>query len=520
MTRVPAPTSLIPPPLPGCTPLFDAAATREADARATRDHRLPSILLMERAGLTTAELIRDRFPDSRAVRILVGPGNNGGDGMVIARHLSERGWEVRVEAPGAREPAGADASVMVAAAATLGIPVQPFTPAPPRPGEVLVDALLGTGASGPPRGPLGEAVAWLAGLDHDRIVAVDIPSGVLADTGEVPAPAPRAALTATYHADMVGLRVAPGRGHAGEVVVVDIGIPSKVGLTPAAWLAGAGAAAAIPAKGAAADKYRSGAVLVVGGATGLTGAPALAARATLRAGAGLTVAAVPAAVQPAVAAQLLEVMCAPLPDEGGHLTAAATAEVAAQSRRVDALAIGPGLGRAEATTPVVLTVLKRILLPAVVDADGLWHLGDEPERIAGRPAPTVLTPHAGEAARLLGVSREDVEARRLDAARTLARRSGAVVVLKGPGTISAAPDGTTIVNDTGSATLATAGSGDVLTGIVAAALAKGMPPLAAAAASVALHGLAGDLAGHGDGTVASDVIAALPAARAAAREAA
>lgn len=512
---MPPAASPVPPPLPGCTPLFDAAAVREADARATRDHRLPSILLMERAGLATADLIRSRFPGASSALILVGPGNNGGDGMVIARHLGEAGWRVRVEAPGGREPAGADASVMVAAASSLGIAVEPFRAHRPEAGEVVVDALLGTGATGAPRGELGEAVAWMAQLRHDRIVAVDIPSGVAADTGRVAAVAPRAALTATYHADMVGLRVAPGREHSGDVVVVDIGIPSAVALTPAAWLAGAGAAAAVPAKGAGADKYRSGAVLVVAGAPGLTGAACLAARATLRAGAGLTVAAVPAVVQPAVAAQLLEVMCAPVPDHDGHLAPASVDEIMAQSRRVDALAVGPGLGRADATTRAVAAVLDAVRLPAVVDADGLWHLGDAPEAVAARGAPTVLTPHAGEAARLLGVERAQVEAGRLEAARALAGRSGAVVVLKGPGTITASPGGDVIVNDTGSAALATAGTGDVLTGVIAACLAKGMDPFHAAAAGVALHGAAGDIAGHGDGTIASDVIAALPAARAA-----
>lgn len=512
MSDVPPAASLTPVPLPGCTPLFDAAAVREADARATRDHHLPSILLMERAGLETARLILRRFPDAGAALILVGPGNNGGDGMVVARHLAEAGWSVRAVAPGGRAPAGADAATMAAAAASIGIAVEEFAPIAPAPGTVVVDALLGTGAVGAPRGALGDAVEWLAGLRDTAVVAVDIPSGVASDTGTVAAAAPWATLTVTYHADMVGLRVAPGRAHSGEVVVADIGIPRQVALTPAAWLAGPAAARAIPPKGADADKYRSGAVLVVAGSPGLTGAAALAARATLRAGAGLTVVAAPASVQQVVAAHLLEVMCAGVPDEDGHLTARSVDEVVAQAARVDALAIGPGLGRAHATTGAVTAILGAVALPAVVDADGLWHLGDAPEVLAGREMPTVLTPHTGEAARLLGVERSAVDAGRLEAARELARRSGAVVVLKGPGTITAAPDGTAIVNDTGSAALATAGSGDVLTGVVAANLARGMAPVPAAAAAVALHGSAGDLAGGGDGTVASDVLEALPAA--------
>jgi NAD(P)H-hydrate epimerase len=296
------------------------------------------------------------------------------------------------------------------------------------------------------------------------------------------------------------------------VIVADIGIPSAVAVPAAAWLVGEGAIAAIPPKAAAGDKYGAGAVLVVAGSPGLTGAASLASRSALRAGAGLVVVATPAGVQPAVAAHLLEVMTAPLPDEGGHLAPASVEAVAEQARRVSALALGPGLGRAEATTAAVAEVLRRVDLPAVVDADGLWHLGDEPERAGARAAAAVLTPHAGEAARLLGRSREEVEAGRLEAALDLAERSRAIAVLKGPGTIVAAPDGRVAVEAGGSPALATAGTGDVLTGAVAAFLSKGVEPFAAAAAAVAVHARAGELAGRGDGTIASDVLEALPEA--------
>jgi NAD(P)H-hydrate epimerase len=344
------------------------------------------------------------------------------------------------------------------------------------------------------------------------VVAVDVPSGVDADTGRVAGAAVRADLTVTYHGDMVGLRVAPGSGCAGRVILADIGIPAAVAVPAAAWLVGEGAVAEIPRKAASADKYASGAVLVVAGSPGLTGAAAMASRAALRAGAGLAVVATPAAVQPAVAAHLLEVMSAPLPDEDGHLGPGSVDAVVEQAQRVTAIAIGPGLGRAAATTAAVADVLRRVELPAVVDADGLWHLGEEPEIAGRRSAPAVLTPHAGEAARLLGRPRAEVEAARLDAARELAARSRAIVVLKGPGTIVAAPDGRIAVDGGGTPALATAGTGDVLTGAVAAALAKGVEPFAAAAAAVAGHARAGELAGRGDGTIASDVLEALPEA--------
>jgi len=500
-----------PAPLPGCTPLFDSAALREADRRAGTDHAMPSILLMERAGLATADAARAAFPGLRAALILVGGGNNGGDGMVVARHLAEAGWEVEVAAPGGRGPESADGAVMTAIASSMGIRVETWAPGPAGEGRLVVDALLGTGSSGAPRGRLGEAAAWAAECGAP-VLAVDVPSGVEADTGRVPGAAVRAELTVTYHGDKLGLRVAPGSAHAGRVVVADIGIPSAVEIPPSAWLAGPGAVAAVPPKAPHGDKYAAGAVLVVAGSPGLTGAACLAARATLRAGAGLTVLAVPAPVQPAVAAQLVEVMSAAVPHEDGHLVLASVERVVAEAGRASALALGPGLGRAGTTTAAVEEILHRVELPAVVDADGLWHLGDDPGRLAARAAPTVLTPHAGEAGRLLGRPRQEVEGDRLAAARELAERSRAVVVLKGAGTLVAAPDGPLAVSAGGSAALATAGTGDVLTGAVAAFLAKGMDPFAAATAAVAAHARAAEVAGRGDGTVASDVLEALPEA--------
>ena len=504
--------SSVPAPLEGCTPLFDAAAMREADRRSAGDHAIPSIILMERAGLAAADAIRDAHPGAREAVVVVGSGNNGGDGMVVARHLAEAGWSVRVLAPGGAPPRTPDAATMAAVAASIGIAVEPLDPAWAAPaGAVVVDAVLGAGAAGAPREPAAAAVRWIA-AHPGPVVALDVPSGVEADTGRAEGPCVRAGLTVTFHGDMTGLRVTPGADACGRVVVADIGVPSAVTLAPAAWLAGPGAARAVPSKAAGADKYASGAVLVVAGSPGLTGAACLAARATLRAGAGLTVVAAPAGVQPLIAAHLLEVMCAPVPDEDGHLAPASVDEVMAQARRASAVAIGPGLGRAPATTEALLALLERMDRPVVLDADGLWHLGDAPERVAARALPTVLTPHSGEAARLLGRERAEVEADRLGSARERARRADAVVVLKGRATLSAAPDGTVVVNGTGSPALATAGTGDVLTGTIAAFLAKGMDPLPAAAAAGAGHGAAGERAARGDGTIASDVLEALPEA--------
>jgi len=502
----------LPPPLPGCTPLFDATALRESDRRASDDHAMPSILLMERAGLAAAEAILARHPARREALVLAGAGNNGGDGYVVARHLAEAGWEVEIAAPDPEAAGSPDAATMRAIAATLGLRPRRADPGPLRAERrLVVDALLGTGTRGAPRGPTAALIAALEGAAAP-VVALDVPSGVEADTGRAPGAAVRAELTVTFHGDKLGLRVEPGLALAGEVLVADIGIPASVAAAPVGWLAGPGAVAAVPPKAAAGDKYAAGAVLVVGGSTGLTGAPTMAARATLRAGAGLAVVAVPESVQPAVAGQLLEVMSAGLPEEDGALGPGSREAALAQARRVSAVAIGPGLGRAEATTEFLESLLATLDRPVVLDADGLWHLGEEPERLQRRPAPTVITPHAGEAARLLGWARADVEARRLDAARELADRAQAVVVLKGAGTLTCEALGPVIVNGTNTPALASAGTGDVLTGVIAAYLAKGLPALVAAAAGVAVHGRAGQLAGRGDGTLAGDVIEALPRA--------
>ncbi len=466
-----------PAPVPRCLPLFDGGATRDADRRATARHGIPSLLLMERAGLESARAILDAHPDARRAVVLVGAGNNGGDGMVVARHLAEAGWRVEVMSPDGAPPSTQDAHLMSNVALGLGVPLRPFDPGAMRSADaVLVDALLGTGTRGAPREPIASMVAWARGWPGP-VVALDVPTGVDADTGVVAGAAVRADLTVTFHGDKVGLRVAPGREHAGRVRVLDIGIPSAVLSDPSAWL--------VPAsKPAAGEKYGAGAVLVVAGAPGLTGAGVLASLAALRAGAGLAVAAVPAPVQPLMAPLMLEVMCAPVAHEDGNLSAASVDEVLRQAGRVSAIALGPGLGRAPGTTAAVSGILERAELPLVLDADGLWHLEGRPEMLAARRAATVITPHAGEAARLLGWERARVEAGRRAAATELAARGGVTVVLKGPGTIVADASGALLVAEGGGPSLSTAGSGDVLTGIIAAALAKGMAPTIAAAAGV------------------------------------
>ncbi|MCB0872220.1 MAG: NAD(P)H-hydrate dehydratase [Thermoleophilia bacterium] len=501
---MPTARSALPAPLPGCTPLFDAAAMRDADLRAERDHHLPTILLMEQAGRRTAEAILTRWAQVRSAVILVGSGNNGGDGMVIARHLFEAGWDVRVRSATGTAPAEGDAGLMSRIAASLGLTCEAFSASDLPPDAVLVDALLGTGSTGAPREsilPLVEAAVAHGG----PVVAVDLPTGVDSDTGEVAGDAVRADLTCTYHGDKLGLHVAPGLHHAGEVMVLDIGAPVPVPSTPVAWLAGEETLAAMPGKSAGGDKYRAGAVLTIAGSQGMVGAGVLASRAALRAGAGLVVAAAPAEVQPQMATMMPEVMVAPIPDEAGKLDAASVDETVRQAARVGAVVLGPGLGRSTATTGAVQAMLHRIGHPTVVDADALWHLAElRPDAVDLGHA--VLTPHSGEAARLLGRERAWVDASRCEAARDIARRWGAVTVLKGAGTLVASPSGAMVVASGSEPRLATAGSGDVLSGVIGAFLASGMPSFEAAVVGVVLHAAAARRSPFGAGTTALDLV--------------
>jgi NAD(P)H-hydrate epimerase len=342
-------------------------------------------------------------------------------------------------------------------------------------------------------------------------VPVDVPSGVDASTGEVGGAAVRAEATVTFHARKVGLAVAPGRFLAGEVEVADIGLAEQVETANRRVLAGA-LDLVLPRR-ASDNKFSAGTVLVVGGSTGLTGAPCLAAEAAMRAGAGYVFVAFPSSIGPVVELRLLEAVKRSFADDGtGHFDPRAADAIVELSERAGAVALGPGLGRTEGTRELMRILLERIERPVVLDADGLWALAGHLDWVFARQSPTVLTPHSGELGRLLGKDSSRIDARRLDAARAGAAETGAVVLLKGADTIVAGPARDTLVSDLGNPGLATAGSGDVLTGVVAAFLAKGLEPQLAAAAAAAAHGVAAGLAAEQVGVagmIASDVIPAL-----------
>jgi NAD(P)H-hydrate epimerase len=497
--------------------LPDAQRMRETDAWAIGERGIPSLQLMERAGEGLAQVIAATAPSGR-VAIVCGKGNNGGDGFVAARLLHAAGRDVAVLALGALDALSPDAAEM--ARRLPGRPPVPFALEHLEGAAAGVDAILGTGATGAPRGAVAEAIEALnaAGVP---VVAADVPSGVDASTGEAAGLAVRAAATATFHRAKPGLWIHPGKAHAGEVHVIDIGIPSgttRPGApeSPQAGLLGSAVLDQIPRRGPRSTKFSSGNVFVVGGSRGLTGAPCLTAMAAARTGAGYVTVAAPGSLELPFAVRLLEAMMRPLPEDDGALSPDALEPALAAIERADALVLGPGLSKRAGAQALARALAERVEVALVIDADGLNALaGHLDEVLARRRGPTILTPHAGELGRLLEIDHELVEARRLHHVRSAAARTGAVVVLKGDDTLVAAPDGQVAVSPGRAPGLATAGTGDVLAGVAGALLAKGMEVRHAACAAVFAHLRAGQIAAaaHGpDGVIASDVIAALPAA--------
>jgi len=474
---------------PLLTPEEMAAADRRTIAAGT-----PVEVLMERAGRAVAWAVRRALGSTygRHVLLVCGKGNNGGDGLVAARVLAA--WGVRSAAY--ELAAGIDRDRFARALAAA---------------DVVVDAMYGTGF----RGELEGDAAWVAEqLDrwNGEIVAVDIPSGIDGLTGLARGPVVHATRTVTFAACKPGLVTEPGRTCAGDVTVADIGIRFDPADRRMGVVRGDDVRDWLPARAADTHKWRAG-VMVVGGSGGMTGAPMLVSHAAMRAGAGIVWCALPG-LAAARAASGSEVITRALPaDAGGVLASGAAEEVLADVDRFGALAVGPGLGGAgDATLHLeVRELVMRATPPLVLDADGLNALGGDLTALHARAelgAPVVLTPHAGEYQRLVGVAVGDD---RIAAARSLAERSGAVVLLKGPGTVIAAPDGRVAVNPTGGPALATAGSGDVLTGIVAGFLARGAAPFEAAAAAAWVHGHTADRLTEtdGPGLVAGDLAGGL-----------
>lgn len=491
-------------------PLFGAEQMRAMDRWAIEERGIPSLDLMERAGAGLA-LLADRTVARGPIAIVCGKGNNGGDGFVAGRLLREFGRTVRVLTLAAPEDYRGDAAENLR---RLEGGHEPFEVAGLDAAALVVDAIFGTGFDGEPRGLAKDAIEAIALLDAP-IVAADIASGVDASTGEAAAVSVYATATATFAACKPAHWIAPGKRQTGELHVIDIGIPAGAPVHPDVGLLTARVHALVPRRDAAGTKFTSGHVVVAGGSRGLTGAPCLAAESAMRAGAGYVTALVPASLELVFETRLLEVMTRGLPDEDGALRADGVDAALAAAERAGALVAGPGAGRSEGAFEFVRELAARVSVALLLDADGLNAHAGALERLAERSAPTVLTPHAGELGRLLGRSSAEIQRRRLRSAREAARRARAVVVLKGDDTIVAAPDGTAAVNGLSAPALATAGTGDVLSGVIGALLAKGLDAFAAACAGVRRHAAAGRVAAaeHGaDGVIARDVVAALPRA--------
>jgi ADP-dependent NAD(P)H-hydrate dehydratase / NAD(P)H-hydrate epimerase len=497
--------------LPGwLDPLFEAEEMRAADAFAIEEAGVASGDLMERAGTGLARVTAS-VARPGPVRVVVGKGNNGGDGLVVARLLREEGREVDVLATGDLDELEGDPRVNLER--LPGEPPEPFAPERLEGSGVVVDALLGTGFSGAPREPAAGAISAM-NEQPAPVVACDMPSGVDASTGEVEGEAVRATATATFHGSKVGLHVFPGAGCAGAVEVVEIGIPRDAPSGLRAGLISERVLELFPSRAREGTKFGSGVVVVVGGSKGLTGAPTMAALSAQRAGAGYVQVAVPGPAQEAVDLRLLEQMSRGLPDEDGSHTPDGVGEVEDLAERAGAVVLGPGLGRAEGALEFGRQVAKAVDAPLLIDADGLNAHAERLESLQGREQPTVLTPHEGELGRLLGAEPDEISRHRLRYAREAAERSGAVVVLKGDDSIVATPDGPVAVSPGGTPALATAGTGDVLSGLVGALLAKGLEGFEAASLGVLAHVRAGEHAAHRHGVdhvMARDVIDGLPA---------
>lgn len=489
-------------------PLYDAEQMRATDAWAIEQRGVPSLELMDRAGTALAGVAAELAPEGLIVAVC-GKGNNGGDGLVAARVLREQGREVDVLCAGDPAEYGGDARASLERLA--GAAPEPLEAGIAPGASVVIDALLGTGFSGEPRGAVRDAIELIRAAGAP-VVAADVPSGVDASTGEAAACAVPARATVTFHAAKAGLWIAPGRGLAGEVRVVDIGIPQGAPVSADAGLIADDVLDEIPRRGRDSTKFTSGHVVVAGGSRGLTGAPCLSAEGAMRAGAGYVEVCVPRSLSEIFEVRLLEAMSHALPDNGGAHTPEGVQAALDATQRGGALVIGPGLGRTDGAFRFAQGLLREAAVPVVLDADGLnaHARGGVPARAAA----TVLTPHAGELGRLLDVGSEMIGAARLRHAREAARRFGAIVVLKGDDTLVARPDGFVAVSPGATPALATAGTGDVLSGVIAALLAKEMDAFTAACAGVRLHALAGQAAararGGPDGVIASDVIEALP----------
>lgn len=505
--------------------VLNTAQMREADRRTIDDIGIPAAVLMENAGRQAVATMESAFADLSASRvaILCGRGNNGGDGLVMARALRERHIDVGVYLFGAANGMKGPAAANLAAARQIGLDIVEIVDAQAWElhstdvvgSDIIVDALFGTGFRGPIEG-ICETVVADVNSAGKPVVAIDVPSGLSSDTHKVDGPVIRATLTITLGAPKIPLVLPPAEHFAGNLVIAEIGIPLSVINDVAGpslhLLTKESMRALVEPRASDSHKGDYGRVLVVAGSRGKTGAAYLAADAAMRSGAGLVTVATPSSCLNVLASLGPEYMTEPC-EETNDATLAFEALDRILDMSADVIALGPGIGRHPSTAALVQGLVERSGTPLVLDADALNAFVGEPERLSGREGvDIIITPHPGEMARLTGLSIEDVQAQRLDVARAFATTHNVHVVLKGHRTIVATPDGRAFVNLTGNPGMATGGTGDVLTGMIAAWFGQLLDAEAACKLAVYLHGLAGDLAEADDGEVAmtaTDIIAHL-----------
>ena len=485
--------------------LVTGAEMSAVDRRTIDEHGVPGIELMERAGRRVVETIQERWEglEGLAVAVVCGKGNNGGDGFVIARLLRNRGVAVRTYLAAPRDALTSEAAHHCGLLEGAGISVDPVPGTSAREefarADIVIDALLGTGLKGPVRSEHTGVIEAMNSAARP-IVAVDLPSGLEADTGKVNGPCVRAAVTVTFGLPKIGQLFYPGRAYCGHLELVDIGFPSEAieaGVQGSTYLlTEAGTASLIPRRSPQAHKGSCGSALVIAGSEGMTGAAALAADAALAVGAGRVSLGIPASLNDILEAKLTEVMTRPLPEVRKRrcLSLRAAGDIERLAEGADCLAVGPGLGTYRETVTLVRRLVASLDLPMVIDADGLNAFVGNTALLKESPNPLVLTPHLGEFARLTGTDKGDLGDRPVEHAQRFAREFSLTLILKGAPTMIACPDGSVFVNPTGNAGMATAGAGDVLTGAVAGLMAQGLSGGDAACAGVFVHGRAGDLA--------------------------
>ena len=506
-------------------PVLTAGEMRAIDEETIRDF-IPGITLMENAGRGVTEELLARFKPKKndLIVIVCGKGNNGGDGFVVARMLAKQGYRVKAYLAGKPADVKGDAAVNLRKCTKAGVPVHSVDEKSLTrldrdldKAGIIVDAMFGTGFEGKPHGPAADIIEAIN--DSPAVhVAVDIPSGVNASTGEAEI-AVEADLTVTMALPKVGHLLLPGKALMGELVVHDIGVPPEVVVrhNPKTMaLSGLDVISSIPPRPPDAHKWSCGHAVTICGSTGLTGAATLASIAAMRSGCGLVTLVVPRSLNTVMEIKLTEVMTLPVDDTpAGTFAYKARGAILDFLQKADAVALGSGISTNPETVKLVRYLLPRIGRPCVLDADGINAFAGEAKRLKALPFPLIITPHAGEASRLFGVDKNKIIARPIDFARKTAGDLGLIMVLKGAPTVIAEPNGDVFVNPTGNQGLATAGSGDVLTGIIAGLLAQGVDPVEAAAGGAYLHGYLGDMLFHEYGHVgflASDLAEAIPEA--------